>query len=299
MNFSLVFDNSGDYLPLKVSHNHELFEYFVEQANKKSQNSFNDDGELYRNVDKKITHLHWAVSKTNEVMYDLIDTSFNQHTDLENYLDQGYLNRLHRDWVFSHQHTINIDKLRFSQDLNKSKLGSMLHEMLPDEIRDINTAPAMEKIGYIFPYREVNLGVHNLENSFRNVEFKAENKWEVFDNPFQDRMITNNDIVNFSFGYTYVGRQYYNKFKFYDLDLSCDDHYNYEKLEFAFQLNLLNPETIPFSKESMAWAESKNIKLVAEQVPIGNIIDIQDKLFDYRKILYRNSKVGNSLTIKL
>jgi hypothetical protein len=299
MKFSLVFDKSGDTLPFEVKYNHELFEFFVEQTNKQSQNSFTNDQEIYKDLDQKLTHLHWAISKTNEVLYDLVKESFKQHTDLENYLDQQCLNKLHSDWVFSHRYDINIDELRFSTNIPRARLGSMLHEIYPDEMRVVKTAPIMEKLGYIYPFREVNMGIHRLEHSFAQVEFKADNKWAVFDNPFLDTMISNNDIVNFSFGYTYVGRQYYNKFKYFDTKLECPDHYNYETLEFAFQLNLSRSETIPFSKEAIEWADSQNIKLVAEQIPIANIIDLESKLFDYRKMLYRNSRDSNRAQIIL
>jgi len=299
MKFSLVFDNSGDTLPLEVKYNHSLFEHFVEQSNQAHQNSFSDDCELFKELDKKITHLHWALSKTNEVLYDLVETSFNQHTDLENYLEQAFLNRTHSDWVFSHQNKVDIDKLRFSNNLSQARIGSRLHEMYPDETRFPDVAPVLEKIGYIYPYREVNMGVHRLENSFKNLEFKADNKWDVIDNPYLDSLVTNNDVINFSFGYTYVGRQYYNKFRFFDTKLECPDHYNYETLEFAFQLNLSKPETIPFSSEATQWADQQGIKLIAEQIPIANIIDLEDNLFEYRKVLYRNSRANNRVRIIL
>lgn len=299
MKFSLVFDKSGDTLPFEVKYNHELFEFFVDQTNAQSQNSFSNDREIYQELDKKITHLHWSVSKTNEILYDLVGVSFDQHTDLENYLDQQFLNRLHSDWVFSHKHNVDIDKLRFSSSVAQSKLGNTLHELYPDDIRIIPTAPAIEKLGYIYPFREVNMGVHRLERMFDCIDLKADAKWAVFDNPFLDKMISNNDIVNFSFGYTYVGRQYYNKFKYFDSKLECPDHYNYETLEFAFQLSLSKPETIPFSKEALDWANSQNIKLVAEQIPIANIIDLETKLFEYRKMLYRNSRDNNRAQIIL
>jgi hypothetical protein len=299
MKFSLVFDKSGDTLPFEVKYNHELFEFFVDHTNKQSQNSFTNDQELYKNVDQKITHLHWAISKTNEILYDLIRKSFNQHTDLENYLDQQFLNKLHSDWVFSHNHNINIDDLRFSNIMSQARLGNILHELYSDDIRIVKTAPLVEKLGYIYPFREVNMGVHRLEKSFDQLEFKADDKWSVFGNPCLDTMVSNNDVVNFSFGYTYVGRQYYNKFKYFDSKLECSDHYNYETLEFAFQLNLSRPETIPFSKEAMHWANNQNIKLVAEQIPIANIINLESKLFDYRKMLYRNSRDNNRAKIIL
>jgi hypothetical protein len=299
MKFFIVFDKSGDTIPFEVKYNHNLFEYFVTKADSELQNSFSIGRDFYKEINQKITHLHWAISKTNEVFYDLFESSFLEQTNLDNYLNQSYLNKLHSDWVFSHEHTLNIDSLRMSSNSTRACFGNALHEQYPDDIRLIKTAPLLEKIGYIYPYREINMGVHRLECSFDNIEFKANNKWEVFANPFLDEMITNNDVINFSFGYTYVGRQYYNKFKFFDTELSCPDNYNYENLEFSFQVNLSNPETIPFSKESLVWADRHNIKLVAEQIPIANIKDLENKLFDYRKILYKNSQEDNRAKIIL
>jgi hypothetical protein len=301
MKFSLVFENSGDSLPFEVKYNHELFEFFVDLTNQQSQNSFCNHKQLQRDIDQKLTQLHWAISKTNEVLSDLIGVRFDQSLDLENYLDQTFLNKTHCDWVRSQQHIVDIDKLRFSTNTQQARLGNQLHDMYPDEIRYPKIAAVLEKLGYIYPYEEVNMGVHRLESAYNkiNLEFKADAKWEVFDNPLVDSMITNNDVVNFSFGYTYVGRQYYNKFRMFDSKLEYNDHYNYETLEFAFQLNLLRPETIPFSKEVQQWANQQGIKLVAEQIPIANLEDIEQNLFDYRKILYRNSRDNNRAKIML
>jgi hypothetical protein len=300
MKFSLIFDKSGDCLPFEVVANHELFEFFVDQATQKQQNSFSNNQKLFSELDKKITHLHWAISKTNEILYNLIGRSFDQHTDLEKYLDQNFLNKIHSDWVFSQYNEVDIDALRYSTTLNKAKLGNQLHELYPDEIRVVKTAPAMEKLGYIYPYEEVNLGVHCLEIAFnkQNLEFSADNKWDVFDNPFIDSIISNNNVTNFSFGYTYVGRQYYNKFEFFDDNLTYSDHYNYEQLQFSFQLNLQKPQTIPYSKEAIAWANTHGVPLTTDQLPIANIVDISKNLFEYRKVLFRNSRDNNRASIK-
>jgi hypothetical protein len=59
------------------------------------------------------------------------------------------------------------------------------------------------------------------------------------------------------------------------------------------------PETIPFSKEAQAWANEHSIKLIAEQIPIANIVDLENKLFEYRKMLYRNSRDNNRAQIIL
>jgi hypothetical protein len=300
MKFYLVFDNSGDCLPFEVVSNHEIFEFFVNQANQKHQNSFSNSQTLFKELDKKITQLHWAISKTNEVLYDLIGRSFDQHTDLEQYLDQNFLNKTHSDWVFSQYNKVDIDALRHNKNSKVAKLGNQLHELYPDAIRVVRTAPAMEKLGYIYPYEEVNLGIHHLETVFgkQNLEFSADNKWDVFDNPFIDSIISNNNVTNFSFGYTYVGRQYYNKFEFFDNNLTYSDHYNYEQLEFSFQLNLQKPQTIPYSQEAMAWANTHGVPLITDQLPVANIVDISENLFEYRKVLFRNSRDNNRASIK-
>jgi len=80
MKFSLVFDNSGDVIPFEVLYNHELFEFFVDKSNKEGQNSFSNRQALFRELDKKITHLHWSISKTNEVLYFLTGKSFDRTT---------------------------------------------------------------------------------------------------------------------------------------------------------------------------------------------------------------------------
>lgn len=300
MKFFLVFDNSGDCLPFDIVSNHELFEFFVEQANNKKQNSFSNNQMLFSELDKKITHLHWAISKTNEVLYNLIGQSFDQHTDLEQYLDQNFLNKTHADWVASQHHGIDIDQLRYSDNSNVAQLGNSLHESYPDTIRQVKTAQAMAKLGYIYPYEQVNMAVHDLENTFnkQHLEFSAPDKWEVFDNPFVDSIISNNNVTNFSFGYTYVGRQYYNKFEFFDDHLTYQDHYNFEKLEFSFQLTLQKPQTIAYSPEALAWANQHGIRLITDQLPIANIEDISKNLFEYRKILFRNSRDNNRASIE-
>lgn len=301
MKFSLVFDNSGDALSFEVKYNYDLFLFFVEQSNNENQNSFSNDRCLSRQVEPRLTHIQWALSKTNEVLYDLIRYSFKQQSKLENYLDQDFLNMTHCEWVKSQQCIVDIDALRYSSNHREARLGNILHDMYPDDIRKVKIAQAMDKLGYLYPYEEVNLAVHRLESQFNNanLEFKADQKWEVFDNPFIDSFVSNNDVVNFSFGYTYVGRQYYDKFTNFDTNLTYNDHYNYEQLEYAFQLNLSKPQTIPFSNEFVEWTNKMDIKQVANQIPIANLVDIDTKVSEYRKILYQNSRDNNRAKIIL
>lgn len=300
MKFNLVFDNSNDCISFETVANQELIEFFIHKATAEGKNSFSDAQEIHRDVDKLLTNCHWALSKTNEVLYDLCGESFPQEQSLLDYLDQRRLNRQHALWVKSQQHLVDIDKLRWSSNPNQARLGNQLHDLYPDEIRKIKLAEALVKLGYIFPYEEVNMTVHRLEGFYtKPIEFKSDAKWEVFDNPFRDKMISNNDKVNFSFGYTYVGRQYYNKWQYFDSDLEFDDHYNYETLEWAFQINLDRPQTIAHSPEFLAWCERKEVKPITTQLPIANIVDLEKNLSYYRSMLYRNSSLGNRARLQI
>lgn len=299
MKFSLVFENSNDYIEFDVINNADILEYFIQQSNVNQCNSFVDD-QISIKLDQLLNEIHSAVTLTNSVMWPLCNLNFKENNNLLDYLDQTFLNKQHEEWVFSQQQMLCIDNLRYCANKEISQLGWKLHDLYPDEIRKIPLADAMTKLGFIVPYEEVNMTVHRLESFFsNNVEFKSESKWQVFENPFLNTMVSNNDVVNFSFGYTYVGRQIYNKWQYWDSDLSCKDHYNYETLEYAFQLNLSRPQTIPFSKEFTTWCRDKNVAPIACQIPVANMVDIEQNLKYYRTILYKNSKNNNRAKLKI
>ena len=302
MNLGLIFDNSGDEIPFEIKYNHELIEWFICKAEKDGCNQFYNCDQLYQEIDRRLNELHWAVCKTNELLWLLSDNVFQQQQDLQDYLDQAALNKQHADWCRSQRVLIAIDQMRFSDDSQRGKIGWQLYEMLPDDIREIYMAQAMTKLGYIVPYEEVNMTVHRLERAFaQDREYSAANKWagQGIDNPFVDTMISNMDRVNFSFGYTYVGRQTFNKWRYWDTELEFDDHYNYEKLEWSFQLNLDRPQTLAWSPEFLSWTHQQTVKPVASQIPIANIVDLEKNLTHYRKMLYNNARQSNAARLHL
>jgi hypothetical protein len=198
MKFSLVFENTGDAIPFEVKYNHELFEFFVEKSVGQNQNRFSDQQKIAQQVSKGLTDLHWALSNTNEVLYDLVGINFPQSNNLETYLDQSLLNRIHAEWVFSQNHKVQVHQLRFSTTAMVARLGQQLHDQFSDEISETRLAVAMQHLGKIFPYEDVNMAVHRLESFFTNtVEFNAAGKWEIFDNPFcKTSMVSNPDRMN-------------------------------------------------------------------------------------------------------
>jgi len=300
MRFNLVYENSGDTIEFETKYNSELINWFINQANQNSYNSFSESNTVAKQIDKRITHCHWSLSKTNEVLYNLIGVSFPENTNILDYLNQDFLNTQHKNWVFSQINTVDIDKLRFSKNKSQAELGWKLHDIYPDEIRHPKIAEVLRHLGFIYAYEEVNMSVHNLESLFaRNIEFKSDAKWDIIDNPFKENFTSNNDIVNFSFGYTYVGRQYYDKWHNWDTNLVNNDHYNYETLEWAFQINLDRPQTIPYSTEFLQWCKDKNVPPITEQIPIANIVNLEDNLHNYRRMLYTNSKENNQCFLEI
>jgi hypothetical protein len=294
MQFKLEFENSQEFILFDVLYNHDIIEWFVDKANSNNHNCFAAPS-IAQDCDQRLNDVHWSLSKTNEVLWLLCGEKFSEKDNQIDYLDQSFLNRQHEVWVKSQSYIIDIDQLRQSSDHRRAKIGRTLHDAYPDEIRKIKLAEAMIKLGYIYPYEEVNLTVHRLEGLFENnLEFKADTKWQVFDNPFISTMESNNDVVNFGFGYTYVGRQYYNKWKCFDTKLTHKDHYNFESLEWAFQVNLARPETISHSKEFLSWCSAHAIPPVTTQIPIANAVDLENNLHRYRTILYKNSQQNNN-----
>jgi hypothetical protein len=302
MKFSITFENSGDTIPFEVVHNHDLISWFIAKADRDKCNSFFNNDNLDRNIDQRLNEINHALSKTNEVYWLLADANFPQSNNLLDYLDQKFLNCQHDLWVKSQYRLVDIDALRRSVHLQKAELGSRLHDLYPDDLRHPDMASVMEKLGYLYHYEEVNMTVHRLEQIFaRDREWSAQNKWagRGFDNPFTDSMISNLDRVNFSFGYTYVGRQYYNKWQYWDSQLEFTDHYNYDKLEWSFQLNLDRPETRSWSPEFLAWTRQMKVKPIAAQLPIANVIGLEENLAHYRRILYNNSKQNNAAKLTI
>jgi hypothetical protein len=299
MQFKLEFDNSRDYIPFEVVHNHDMIEWFIKKANIDAHNSFNAPT-ISNQCSKLLNNIHWSVCKTNEVLWLLCGEKFTENDNRYDYLDQKFLNQQHNSWVKSQSHIVDIDQLRYSSIAPRAKIGNLLHDAYPDHIRKIALAEAMTKLGYIYPYEEVNMTVHCLEELFaKDTEFKADAKWQVFDNPFKSTMVSNNNVVNFGFNYTYVGRQYYNKWKCFDTELEYSDHYNYETLEWAFQMNLSRPETVSYSPEFYKWCEEKQVPMITTQIPIANVIDLEKNLHHYRSVLYKNSQQNNQAKLTI
>ena len=299
MDFYLKFESSGDVIPFQTVKNEPLIKWFIEKANTAEFNKFKVDEDWVNDVTREISTLGKNLLDCQGVLSDL-GIHFNIKEDPSLCLDQDYLNELHSEWVKSQDQMININELRRSETAEVKSLGEKLHDMYPDDIRVIRLAEVMEKIGLIEQYEDINMSVHRLETLLRDpIDFTSVDRYGIFDNEKFDETEFNDDRTNFSFSYTYLGRQNHDKWINFD-DGTNNDYYNFEKLEQTFNIGLCQPETRPFSPEFAKWCQEKGLRPIGETVAIANIPDLQKNLFFYRKMLYNNGKVGNraSLTLK-
>ena len=130
MNFSVVFQNSGDSIPFQTisTTTADVLVYYVENLNNRNLNQFSSgvgDG-----VKSTVDKLHSTIVKCNDFVYELLDRYIDTYSE-EEYLEQTNLNKLHADWVNFHKVGYNILK-------KKSQYGSEqaehIHTMFPDSI---------------------------------------------------------------------------------------------------------------------------------------------------------------------
>lgn len=296
MDFKLVFENTGDEIPFTVIENQQLFEYFVDHVNTKRFGDLCNSSSITKTIKLLIN----AIDQVNNTVKILSGINFKKFDNDIGYLDQNFLNSTHCDWVHSQDCVVNIDVLRTSDNLQLAEIGSKLHDCYPDDIRNIRLAEVLSKLGLFNHYTDINdKGIHTIEESFDNIFYCTDNRYDMFENLFFDETVTSNSYTNFSFSYIYLGRKYYDKFANLDEELQYDDHYNFEKLEETFSLSLKRPETIPFSKEFLDWANKHGVKPMGMRVPIANIPDYIENLTKYRTIVYNNSIHKNKCKIEV
>lgn len=296
MKFYLTFNNTNDTIPFETTQNEEFFTWFLNKANTDQKNNFNIDNKWVNQLSNELITLDSNIKKINPLIKSLTGIDFEVKTDLSDYLDQQFLNKLHCDWVKSQEYIIDIDNLRKTGNTH----GSQLRDMYPDSIRQIRLAEALTKFVFCDVYEDINMSIHRTEHLFGNfINFNYSNdRYQIFTNEKWSKTTFTNDKTHLCFAYTYLGRQTYNKWEYFDTNLENDDFYNYETLEWSFDIGLYRAETQSFSKEFLEWCSNKNLKPIS-RISIANIPDLQNHLHFYRKMLYNNGKAGNSASLSL
>lgn len=295
MRFSLVFENSGDTI-LVDSVNQELLEYYVDQMNQRGCNKFLADSSTGGRMLGSLNGLHQDIISINNIPIREVIGYDIQTRNIEDYLDQGLLNKLHADWANSQKKKYNISE-KFQ--LHRSKLTKQIQDMYPDHIPDPLVGDVLGKLDIVELYGKINSWVHDIELQFDDMQFFCkEYEFLFINNPFSKKHVTN-DVCNFKLGKHILGRTVRNKFQHFDMDLSIDDENTFDNFYGIVEINLQPPETLPYSKEYTAWCRSHNREPTGTYLNFGNIVDLVDKLTMYRQIIFRNLLNRNSFSIHL
>jgi hypothetical protein len=295
MRFLLVFENSGDTIPVD-SINHELLEYYVDQMDQRGLNKFLADPSTGDRISEHVNGIHQDIIEINNIpIREVIGRNITTY-HIEDYLDQGILNQLHADWANSHKENFNIpEKLQ----LHKSPLVQKIHNMYPDEILNPLIGDVLQKLGVYELYGKINDRLHEIEYQFDDMQFYCEGYQSLFiDNPFPKKHVTNH-ICNFRLGRHILGRIFRARYLNFDMDLLANDENNFDDFYGIVEINLRPPETILYSKEYTDWCHFHNREPTGAYLNFGNIVDLVDKLTMYRQIIFRNLLKKNSFSIHL
>jgi hypothetical protein len=297
MNFSLVFDSTGDSIPFQTVNNvsADVLCYYVDCLNARNLNKFNSVNSTGKSIDLAISKLHSTISECNEFIYELLD-GYIETYNTEEYLDQRVLNKLHADWVNSQAVEYNILEKRKHYNSAQSEL---IHSFFSDDIPVAPLSSIIDKLNVRDPYNKINSDIHYLETLFKEVKFKvAEQNWIEFKNPFGKEILTN-DISNFSLSFNHLGRTLYNKFVYFDNNLEFNDENSYNELLGFVSIKLEQHQTISLSSEYVNWCQHHNRVPSGNYLNIGNIPGLVEKLTDYRTIIFRNTLQNNTFSIQL
>ena len=294
MNFSIVFDNTGDSIPFE-SVNTEILEYYVEFLNSNDGNHFECLDNTSADIHQTIAALKQVSIELNQWVPDILGREIPVYSDNE-YLEQSNLNQLHADWVVSQTANYDIDTNRKAQ--RPGSLADKIHNYFPDDIRFPRVDQVIDLIGNAKQYQQINVLVHKLEGLFNLLTFQSADKFYLCtNNVFDKHKVLTNDFGNLRMMFMHLGRSRYNKFTNFDKQFA--DENTYDQLIGYVSLHLVQPETVPFSNEYISWCQQLNKTPLGERLNFGNIPDIQSRLKDYRVVVLRNLSQYNKFSIQL
>jgi hypothetical protein len=292
MKFKIIFCNSGDSIPFD-STNDQILEYYVDFLNRQNLNKFSYmEPSFGKEISKTIESLNSLIINSNNWLSELINKSIDI-PEFENYLDQNYLNKLHANWVKSQNILCQTHKSYKDHNLQK------IHDLFPDHMKEASLSSILSKLNLLDEYGLLNIFVHKIESMFENVEFSIMNQtWVQLDNPFPKEILSY-DRNNFQLPFNHLGRLLYNKFQTFDDNLEYEDENSFDQLLGFVSINLSKPETLYPSQEYRQWCMANNRNPTGIFLNLGNVIDLEKKLQDYRLIMYRNSIADNFFWIDI
>lgn len=287
MKFFIVFQPSGDVIDLETD-KPDLLNYYISWLEQRQANKFHL---LPDSTFGKPEQLHQTLKDFNSsIMGQLL--SFDCPEDSLDLLDQDLLNQLHCRWVHSNHKQFRIADLRQTHSDFQH-----LFDQISDDIDIVILSQICYKYNLQELYSAINLQIHQVESIFNKLNFQAEFDrdwaWIETKNIFP-KTYTSNSIANFSLSFNHYGRHLYNKFCTFDNYLEHDDENTFDQLLGYVQLSMVPSETIAYSPQYLAWCERNKREPGGSVLNIGNIIDLEENLFEYRKLLYKNLFLHNN-----
>lgn len=247
----IVWEKSGDEISFTPIFP-DLLVYYTERLNRDCANCFQLRETKFD--PKTVDDLEYSiksVKKLSDKIPFLID---DQIGDL---LDQNYLNTLHYQWV---------------------KTG-LKYPALPVLLRQMN--------GMDQTFRDINKLLHRLENSFQSEFVNYHDDPYQIDNIFGSSILSF-DIANLSIGFDNLGRSSWEKFLNFDNNATDVDTNDFKKISGQVTLVLRRPISSQPPQEYIDWCSEHDVPVVGKTLNLGNIIDLDKKLNDIRKIIVRN-----------
>lgn len=294
MNISIVFNNTGDVVSFSLV-NPDIAVYYVEwlESINKNSFSFNFDNDQFI---KLIILLDISIKDNNKIIRQLNSKPMETYTELE-YLDQDNLNRLHATWANWQNQTYDIKENQQSDNIEIATMANKILEKFSDDDLTPSIGTVLKNLNLMNNYGTINTYIHELEESIQKLPFKT-NSWIQTNNIFSKSRLTNN-INNLRIGFNHLGRTLYNKFETFDDKLVHDDENSFTELTGYVEVNLIKPQTIPLSVEYVDWCVHRNKIPSGRNLNLGNLLDIDSKLTDYRQIFYRNIKNKNTFSLQI
>ncbi len=279
-----------------TSVNAEVLEYYVDALNQDNLNRFSID-ESINTVGLVIDAIDSTINKFNNLpIRHLINEDIDKRQK-KMYLDQPYLNKLHADWV-------NIQKKIFVLLDQKTKykdshLINQIQEFYSDDISRVVVGDVIHKLGIKSEFNSINLHIHEIESHFSNIQATVDtSKWMSIPNVFPKTILSHN-IANLSFKFNHLGRTLYNKFYNFDFNFEYQDENSYDQLLKFITIKLVPPETIQMSPEYIKCCRDAGREPVGKFLNIGNLVDLSNRLTEYRQIVYNNALERNKFSFEL
>jgi hypothetical protein len=252
----LVWEKSGDEIEFSPT-SPDLLTYYVETINSDKVNRFSLNSTKFDfNIVNKLLDCIKNISDISEKIPFEIDT---WNGDV---FDQDYLNLLHRQWVLT--------------GIKYPKMPLLLRKMgnLDNDYRDINNL--LHKVEESFNYKFVNY---------------TQDQYQI-DNIFGTKIL-GFDTSNISIGFDNLGRSSWSKFRNFDENAVDQDTNDFKKLSGLIHFNLNRPLSGTAPKEYINWCKLHNVPVVGHTLSLGNIVDLESRLTDLRKIVVRNVNEQN------